>query len=119
MKRLSLALVLFGVAMAGPFAASVSADPAIHEIVAAYCSGGSVGVINSSGFLEPPGITGGSNADNFAMPVIASGAVDPFPFISSQPNAKWPQGTFIFGGLTEAANNHPSAQHCPGASVLP
>jgi len=32
------------------------ARAAIHEQVAAYCSGGGVGVISDDGFLEPPGI---------------------------------------------------------------
>lgn len=108
--------------VAGPLATSVSADPAIHEIVAAYCSGGGVGVIDSNGFLNPPGITGGSNADNFAKPVIASGAVQgTFPNITvtDKPNAKYAQGTNAITGLSAATVTHPSAAHCPGASALP
>lgn len=55
----------------GLFAAPASAT--VHEIVGQWCSG--------QGDLFPPGISGGSNADNFARPLFASGfasIVDPF-----------------------------------------
>lgn len=38
-------------------APALPANAAIHELVAAFCSGGDVGVINAAGFLEPPGVT--------------------------------------------------------------
>lgn len=42
-----------------------SASATVHEIVGQWCSG--------QGDLFPPGISGGSNADNFARPLFASG----------------------------------------------
>lgn len=48
----------------------VQAAPAsatVHEIVGQWCSGQEP--------LDPPGISGGSNADNFAKPLIASGFI--------------------------------------------
>src|SRR5262245_28608650 len=38
-------------------APALPANAAIHEMVAAFCSGGGVGVIDTNGFLEPPGVT--------------------------------------------------------------
>jgi hypothetical protein len=64
---LSLAATMAVLTLALPAAATV------HEIVGQWCSG--------QGELLPPGITGGSNADNFAKPLFASGfasLVDPF-----------------------------------------
>jgi hypothetical protein len=124
MHRVGLALILAGFlsVAALPIAQTVAADPAIHEIVAAYCSGGGVGKIDANGFLEPPGITGGSNANNFARPVFSSGAVaGTFPnlFVTSHPNAKFTAGTHALTGLNASTANHPSAAHCPGAAVLP
>ena len=104
---------------------------AIHEIVAAYCSGGGVGVIGDDGFLEPPGIIDPTE-DNFARPVVASGATtepdaDGVIHISGKPNAKYPEGTEVVdltpppptSLLNVSESDHPSAEHCPGASDLP
>jgi hypothetical protein len=41
------------------------ASATVHEIVGQWCSG--------RGDLLPPGLTGGSNADNFAQPLFATG----------------------------------------------
>lgn len=43
------------------------ANATVHEIVAQWCSGQEP--------LEPPGVSGGSSADNFAKPLIASGFI--------------------------------------------
>jgi hypothetical protein len=48
------------------------APAAIHEIVAAWCSG--------NGALEPPGITD-RDKQNFAMPVVAGGVVSLTPYL--------------------------------------
>lgn len=48
-------------------APAVPASATVHEIVAQWCSGQDP--------LDPPGISGGSNADNFARPLVASGFV--------------------------------------------
>jgi hypothetical protein len=44
---------------------SAPASATVHEIVGQWCSG--------RGELFPPGLTGGSNADNFAQPLFANG----------------------------------------------
>lgn len=59
------------------FAQAAPASATVHEIVGQWCSG--------QDELAPPGITGGSKADNFAKPLIASGFVtgDLVPFTGS------------------------------------
>lgn len=59
-------LLILGLAVllaVGLLAAPASAT--VHEIVGQWCAG--------RGDLLPPGITGGSNADNFARPLFATG----------------------------------------------
>ena len=52
---------------------ALPAGATVHEIVAQWCSGHDP--------LEPPGITGGSNADNFAQPLFSNGFIGaPVPF---------------------------------------
>jgi hypothetical protein len=49
------------------------AHATVHEIVGQWCSGQDP--------LEPPGLTGGSSADNFAKPLMAIGFIgDVVPF---------------------------------------
>ena len=88
-----------------------SADAVIHEIVAAYCSGGDVGAIDEDGFLEPrPLAEFGSKT--FAKPVLASGAVDPNTLqVTDKPNAKFAEGSDALA-LTSDDADHASAQHC-------
>lgn len=91
------------VALASP------AQAAIHEQVAAYCSGGGVGAINDAGFLEPPGITDPTK-QNFAAPVLHNGVVviDPasgLPVTTDAPPSKYPAGSSPFA---LPAPEHPS-----------
>lgn len=109
---------------------AVPAHATVHEIVAQWCSGHEP--------LEPHGISGGSNADNFARPLVANGFVgDPVPFTGpSGPGLLIPfdydhpaskvrgTGVFIVIGQTpagplyleliEADPNFPAFRHCPG-----
>jgi hypothetical protein len=99
--------VASGIGLAG--AQTAPAQATIHEIVAAYCSGGDVGVITGLA-LEAPGVsTFGTPA--FARPVLASGAVD-FPLTTDKPNVKVLPGldapTFEVSADTI---DHPS-EHC-------
>lgn len=65
-----LGIAAVTVALALPAA---PASATVHEIVAQWCAGHEP--------LEPPGISGGSNADNFAKPLMANGfAGTPVPF---------------------------------------
>jgi hypothetical protein len=71
MKRLVLAGVLSAMAVMA-FAAPVSAT--VHEITGMFCAG-------EHGNHFPPGLSGGSSADNFAKPLFATGfveSVEPF-----------------------------------------
>jgi hypothetical protein len=116
MKRILVLLAVLCLSAGGPWVGTANAT--IHEIVAAYCSGGGVGVISTSGFLRPPGISD-PTAGNFAQPVIASGAVNLTTLtVTDKPNVKWEQGTSVFA-LSAASATSPSAEHCPGAAALP
>jgi hypothetical protein len=99
-------------------ATAVPANAAIHELVAAFCSGGGVGTIDASGHLEPPGVTNPA-LNSFRQPAEATGVVvgSP-PVIGSSPAAKFPQGTAV-PGLDVSSSDHPSFQHCPNAQGLP
>lgn len=88
------------------------AGAVIHEIVAAYCSGGGVGVIGDAGFLRPPGISDRTKP-NFAQPVNASGAVTATspPLTTDKSNVKFPEN--LAAPTLQVANaDHPSAAHC-------
>jgi hypothetical protein len=112
MKRL---LVLSGI-LPLLMATTLPAKAAIHEMVSAFCSGGGVGAIAGSGFLDPPGVTNPA-LNSFQQPSVSSGVVVG-PVIGSSPAAKYPAGTPV-AGLVVSDSNHPSAQHCPGAQGLP
>ena len=117
------AAVLFATA-----ALALPATPAnatVHEIVAQWCAGGDP--------LEPPGLSGGSHADNFAKPLFASGFIGGFvpfqdgfliQFNYDNPNAKVVgTGVFIVVGeiegkplyleLIEPNPSFPAFQSCP------
>ena len=86
MKRTALRTLAVAVmAVTGVALVQAPAGATVHEIVAQWCSGHDE--------LNPPGLTGGSNADNFARPLIASGIVgDPIPF---DPPGSQPAGLLI------------------------
>jgi hypothetical protein len=110
------------------FAQAAPASATVHEIVGQWCSGQEE--------LAPPGISGGSKADNFAAPLIASGFVtgDLVPFTGSAgpgllvefnydlPNVKV-EGTGVFVvidptvplylELIEPDPNFPAFKACP------
>ena len=116
MKRAVFTLASLVLAFAATMVSTVPADAAVHELAAAYCSGGGVGVIDSNGFLEAPGVNGGSQANNFAQPVLSSGVVvGTFPnlTIGSSPAAKYAQGTNVLTGLNASTATNPSAANCP------
>jgi len=90
--------------------AAVPASATIHEMVAAYCSGGGHGVINDDGFLQPSGVSD-PNKKNFAQPVLANGVVvigATGPVVTDRPAAKFPAGSSPFA---LPAPVHPST-HC-------
>lgn len=108
MRTKAIPVVLL-VAVASLLAVAAPANGAIHEMVAAYCSGGGHGAIDEAGFLEPPGITDMTKS-NFAQPVRSNGVVA-FPLITDAPAAKFPEGTNVLT-LDVSQADHPSAAHC-------
>lgn len=79
-RRLHRSLTTFavtcGVALAGALLPAAPASATVHEIVGQWCSGHDP--------LAPPGITGGSNADNFAQPLNSNGFIQgAVPFTGS------------------------------------
>jgi hypothetical protein len=109
MGRILGRLALLALLAAGALAGTAPANGAIHEMVAAYCSGGGHGAIDAAGFLEPPGITDMSK-QNFAQPVESNGVVE-FPLVTDAPAAKFPEGTNVLT-LDVSQAEHPSAEHC-------
>ena len=116
------AVLIAAAALAIPVA---PANATVHEIVAQWCAGGDP--------LGPPGISGGSSADNFAKPLMASGFIEgivPFrdgflvKFNYDNANAKVVgTGEFIVIGqidgkplyleLIEPNPSFPAFQRCP------
>ena len=125
--RILAAAAVVGIATLLPAA---PASATVHEIVAQWCSGHEP--------LEPPGISGGSNADNFAKPLNANGFIrGTVPFAGSagpgllvdfdfgHPASKVVgTGVYIVIGQTpvgplylqliEPDPNFPAFQRCPG-----
>jgi len=125
--RILAAAAVVGIATLLPAA---PASATVHEIVAQWCSGHEP--------LEPPGISGGSNADNFAKPLNSNGFIrGTVPFTGSagpgllvdfdfgHPASKVVgTGVFIvidetpagplYLQLIEPDPNFPAFQRCPG-----
>ena len=107
MRRIAILTGTFLVVLA---ALASPAHAAIHEQVAAYCSGGGHGAIDDAGFLEPPGITDPTEG-NFAQPVLSNGVVvitESGPVVTDDPASKYPAGSSPFA---LPAPDHPST-HC-------
>jgi hypothetical protein len=131
MRRTLIRAAAVAVVASTAMLAPAPAQATVHEIVAQWCSG--------RGDLLPPGLTGGSNADNFARPLVASGfeaGVAPFDppgdqpagllivFAYDQPNAKViGTGVFVEIDTTPAGPlyleliqpnpDFPAFRHCP------
>ena len=87
------------------------AGAAVHEITAAYCSGGGHGTFDGNA-IEPPGVaTPGATA--FAKPVISSGAITvPELLTTDAPQVKVQAGLFApTFELNASTIDHPS-EHC-------
>ena len=100
-------------------ATALPANAAIHEIVAAYCSGGGVGVIDTNGFLEPPGVNNPA-LPSFRQPAQSTGAVVNGR-IADIPAAKYPAGTPVgtLNSTGASLANHPSAENCANSPAIP
>lgn len=130
MFKTLIRLAAIGIAAAAVIVPAAPANATVHEIVVQWCSGHDP--------LEPRGITGGSNADNFARPLNANGFITgTVPFTGSagpgllinfdydHPAAKVVgTGVFIVIGTTPAGPlyleliepdpNFPAFRNCPG-----
>lgn len=128
----SLTSKLLAVASAGVIAcglvAPMSANATIHEIVAAFCSGGGVGVISTDGHLAAPGVSDPTKS-NFARPVIATQSTivlstNPLVIvIADSKAAKYPPGTTVINLSTFefllASLSDSEATHCKNFANLP
>ena len=108
MRRIAIIAVL---AMAFT-AVALPAVAVVDEQVGAWC--GNPAKVGGNGGLAPPGISGGSSADNFAQPVLVNGVVRPNggPIgleIGDSPAAKFTEGKDLF--VTAADLVHPLT-HC-------
>jgi hypothetical protein len=122
-KKTRIAAFLGGSALAALLGVPSATNATIHEIVAAYCSGGGHGAIEASGFLEPRGVSDPTKR-NFAQPVVSNGAAvvlqgppNVLAVIGDSPAAKFPEGTIIVDVanatfLQVSQANHPSAENC-------
>ena len=85
MNKTSLKVAAVGLITSAAMLAPAPAHATVHEIVAQWCSGHDP--------LAPPGLTGGSNADNFAQPLFASGFIG--PIVPFDPPGAQPAGLLI------------------------
>jgi hypothetical protein len=123
MKRfVTRALIVAAATLGIVFAQVAPASATVHEIVGQWCSG--------RGELFPPGLSGGSRADNVAKPLFASGFAETVPFQDGfliqfdydNPNAKVVgTGVFVvidptvplYVELIEPNPDFPAFQQCP------
>ena len=122
-----LAIASAGVVTCG-LMAPMSANATIHEIVAAFCSGGGVGVIGENGLLEAPGVSDPTKS-SFARPVIATQSTiilstNPLVIvIADSKAAKYPPGTTVIDLSTFqfllASLSDSNATHCKNFASLP
>jgi hypothetical protein len=127
MKRfVTRALIVAAATLGIVFAQVAPASATVHEIVGQWCAG--------RGELFPRGLSGGSNADNVAKPLFASGFATTVPFDGSagpglliefnydNPNAKVVgTGVFVvidptvplYVEVIEPNPDFPAFQRCP------
>jgi hypothetical protein len=99
MKRRVLAILLATLAVLA-FAAPASAT--VHEITGMFCAG-------EHGNHFPPGLSGGSNADNFGNPLFATGFVESVtPFAGDGVNGPGVLITFDFDHPASKLAPHPT-----------
>lgn len=100
MKRVTLAIVL---AALGALAIAGPASATVHEITGMFCAG-------EHGNHFPPGLSGRSNADNFANPLFATGFVE-----SVEPYAG--DGVNGPGFLISFDFDHPASKLAPHPTI--
>jgi hypothetical protein len=99
MRRAISAAVLTGLAVLA-FAAPASAT--VHEITGMFCAG-------EHGNHFPAGLSGGSNADNFAQPLFATGFIESVaPYAGDGVNGPGVLITFDFDNPASKLAPHPT-----------
>jgi len=99
MKRLALAASLAATTL---MAFAVPATATVHEITGMWCSG-------DNAIFAPPGLSGGSNADNFARPLIATGFIESVtPYAGDGVNGPGILITFDFDNPASKLAPHPT-----------
>jgi hypothetical protein len=120
MRRLTGSLAAAALVLTAGLAQAPPASATVHEIVGQWCAG--------RGELLPPGLTGGSRADNFAKPLFASGFASAAPYLDGilvsfdfdNPNSKLVgtgeivqigPGLYVTGFMLDPGFG--AFQHCP------
>jgi hypothetical protein len=99
MRRLTLATALAAMAL---MTLALPASATVHEITGMFCAG-------EHGNHFPAGLSGGSSADNFARPLVATGFVESVePFAGDGVNGPGVLITFDFDHPASKLAPHPS-----------
>lgn len=99
MRRVTFALVLSAMAA---LAFAMPASATVHEITGMFCA-------KNGGNPFPPGISGGSSADNFAKPLVATGFIESVePFAGDGVNGPGVLITFDFDHPASKIAPHPT-----------
>lgn len=99
MRRITLAIVLSAL---GALAFASPASATVHEITGMFCAG-------EHGNHFPPGLSGGSQADNFAKPLFANGFVESV--------VPYDDGTNGPGVLISFDFDHPASKLSPHPTI--
>ena len=102
MLRIALvAVVAVAIALTQLATTTSTVEATVHPIQSGECSG--AGFLDPAGG-EPPGISGGSNAENIARPLFATGVI--IGFDGDDP---------IIDENNPALNGESGVEHCPNA----
>lgn len=86
MRKLVVVAVVFAMAL---MVFALPASATVHEMTGMWCATG-------HSQFDPPGISGGSSADNFAQPLFASGAASVVGLYNDGTNGDHPLIAFNF-----------------------
>lgn len=99
MRRAFLAAVLAAMAL---MTFAIPASATVHELTGMFCAG-------ENGNPFPAGLSGGSNADNFAKPLFATGLIESItPYAGDGVNGPGVLVTFDFDNPAAKIAPHPT-----------
>lgn len=97
MKRIAIVFAVLAV-----FVLALPASATVHEITGMFCA-------DEHGNHFPPGLSGGSNADNFAKPLVATGFIESVtPYAGDGVNGPGVLITFDFDHPASKIAPHPT-----------